>query len=183
MLTLTTAKAHCFAGALHSFRSTLWRSYQTSLVMDSVTNELVQKKSNCFGRYYHCCGMPESANVLPPIALRCWLRSRFWLMMQLRQGAFAKLNWTWRWQHLPAVFDHVTATLHLAWKRLILVQYCHSSEVPSSSDWAVGFPGIRDLNLDFKVLSSHQDTHVHLQLHEQLEVGTVHINNKTQRYR
>ena len=131
------------------------------LVMDSVADELVEKVTALVGNI--TVGMPEeSASVTPLIDTKATAKTEL-----KREGNLI----------YPAVFDHVTTDMRLAWEEPFgpVLPFIRVSSVEE----AIKISNESEFGLQGAVFT--QDYPRAFAIAEQLEVGTVHINNKTQR--
>ncbi|EHE91422.1 Glyceraldehyde-3-phosphate dehydrogenase (NADP(+)) [Streptococcus thermophilus CNCM I-1630] len=99
-------------------------------------------------------------------------------MTQLSKGATAKTELKREGNLIyPAVFDHVTTDMRLAWEEPFgpVLPFIRVSSVEE----AIKISNESEFGLQGAVFT--QDYPRAFAIAEQLEVGTVHINNKTQR--
>ena len=147
------------------------------LVMDSVADELVEKVTALVGNI--TVGMPEeSASVTPLIDTKAADFVQGLIDDAVEQGATAKTELKREGNLIyPAVFDHVTTDMRLAWEEPFgpVLPFIRVSSVEE----AIKISNESEFGLQGAVFT--QDYPRAFAIAEQLEVGTVHINNKTQR--
>ena len=136
------------------------------LVMDSVADELVEKVTALVGNI--TVGMPEeSASVTPLIDTKAADFVQGLIDDAVEQGATAKTELKREGNLIyPAVFDHVTTDMRLAWEEPFgpVLPFIRVSSVEEA------IKILTNLNLVFKVQSSLKTTHVHLQLLNNLKL-------------
>lgn len=124
-------------------------------------------------------GMPEeSASVTPLIDTKAADFVQGLIDDAVEQGATAKTELKREGNLIyPAVFDHVTTDMRLAWEEPFgpVLPFIRVSSVEE----AIKISNESEFGLQGAVFT--QDYPRAFAIAEQLEVGTVHINNKTQR--
>ena len=147
------------------------------LVMDSVADALVEKVTALVANI--TVGMPEeSASVTPLIDTKSADFVQSLIDDAVEKGATAKTELKREGNLIyPTVFDHVTTDMRVAWEEPFgpVLPFIRVSSVEE----AIKISNQSEYGLQGAVFT--QDYPRAFAIAEQLEVGTVHINNKTQR--